>query len=52
MNGDEDDDGYDLYETDNAYFGFADCNCAHTPEQHGWQECDVDGCGCCAYWEE
>ena len=29
-----------------------DCNCDHEPEEHGWGECNVDGCDCAGGWEE
>lgn len=28
------------------------CTCEHTPGEHGWVGCKVDGCACDAHWEE
>lgn len=33
-----------------TYFG--DCTCGHDPDQHGWGECNIDGCTCEGGWEE
>lgn len=45
------DDDWDCPE-DHAYFNSADCTCDHEPEEHGWGECNVEGCDCEAGWEE
>lgn len=29
-----------------------DCTCEHKPEEHGWGECDVEGCPCEGGWTE
>ncbi len=39
---------YDCPE-DHAYL--TDCTCEHEPEQHGWGECEVEGCDCDGHWE-
>ncbi len=31
---------------------FVGCTCEHTPEQHGWGCCEVEGCICPGGWEE
>ena len=36
-----------------GYTAFAGpCTCSHTEEQHGWGDCDYEGCDCEAGWEE
>lgn len=41
----------DILPEDNAYFCSGECSCDHEPEQHGWGECEVEGCKCKANWE-
>lgn len=31
---------------------FTGCTCDHDPEEHGWGECNVEGCDCEGGWEE
>lgn len=33
-------------------FNIGLCTCEHTPDEHGWTGCNVDGCECEANWEE
>lgn len=44
MDDDDDDVEYGAY--------FIGCTCEHEPEDHGWGECEVDGCDCEGGWEE
>lgn len=46
MNDNEDNEDYD-YPT-----YFLNCTCHHTEEEHGWGECNVEGCECEGGWEE
>lgn len=34
------------------WVGFVGCTCDHDEEQHGWGECEADGCPCEGGWEE
>jgi hypothetical protein len=29
---------------------FEDCTCDHEPEEHGWGECNIEGCDCEGGW--
>ena len=31
---------------------FRGCTCDHTPDEHGWGECLIEGCPCEGGWEE
>lgn len=31
---------------------FVDCTCEHYQEDHGWGNCDIEGCPCEGGWEE
>ncbi len=42
------DDEYEIM----ASFNHGKCTCEHEPEEHGWINCDVEGCDCDANWEE
>lgn len=43
-------DEYEDYE-EHIYF-VGPCSCDHEPGEHGWGQCDVEGCECNAGWEE
>jgi hypothetical protein len=45
----EDDAEQDIPE-ENVHF--CGCTCDHDREQHGWGECNVEGCPCEGGWEE
>lgn len=47
---DEDEYGNPLVEDAVSFVG--PCTCEHTPEQHSWGCCAVEGCECEAGWEE
>jgi len=44
---DEEDEEFEYPEP--FFFG---CTCDHEPDEHGWGECDVEGCDCEGGWEE
>ena len=45
----ESDDDSDEWEEHVIFVG---CTCKHDPDEHGWGECDVEGCPCEGGWEE
>ena len=49
MVGSEDNEPETEYEEDTYFVG---CTCEHDPEQHGWSECDIEGCPCEGGWVE
>jgi hypothetical protein len=46
----ETDDDNDVLPEDLAHM--EDCTCDHEPEQHGWGNCEVEGCNCEGGWTE
>lgn len=50
MDDQEDIDQEDIDQEQRIYF--AGCTCEHDKDEHGWGECDVEGCGCQGGWEE
>lgn len=46
-----DDTNEDMYEPQ-AYFTDGLCTCPHDPPEHGWVDCEAEGCACCGHWEE
>jgi hypothetical protein len=28
------------------------CTCDHDTDDHGWSECNIEGCKCEAFWSE
>lgn len=48
------DDADDYEESDyesSAHFEESSCTCDHADDEHGWMECNVEGCPCEAHWE-
>jgi len=45
-----DEDREELIPEDQIYF--TDCTCDHDPDDHGWGECEVEGCFCEGGWTE
>lgn len=43
------DDDWDCPEDHVTFNG---CTCDHDPEEHGWSQCEVEGCECEGCWEE
>lgn len=41
-------DTEDIIFEDQVYF--KDCDCHHYPEEHGWEQCNVEGCYCRGGW--
>lgn len=48
---DSDDDKDDSSPEDHVSFA-GPCTCDHAIEEHGWGQCNVEGCECAAGWEE
>lgn len=46
----ENDEELDLPEDHVIFVG--PCTCDHEPDEHGWMNCDAEGCICEAHWEE
>jgi len=46
----EDDEQAEELTEEQSYF--CDCTCDHDPDQHGWGQCNVEGCECEGGWEE
>lgn len=44
-----DEDDYDYVEYEPEFMG---CTCDHSPQDHGWIECNIDGCDCEGCWVE
>jgi hypothetical protein len=46
----DDEDSEELLPEDLVHI--EDCTCDHEPDEHGWGECNVEGCPCEGGWTE
>jgi hypothetical protein len=50
---DDEEQDEDLDEEQYFYYQiFTDCTCFHESDEHGWSECNVEGCTCEGGWTE